>query len=45
MLIFTNYLLALTLLFFAVEVFTGLQRLFEAKRMLNKKGEDSVEEL
>jgi archaetidylinositol phosphate synthase len=36
MMIFTDYLLLLTLLFFAVELFTGLQRLFEAKRILNK---------
>jgi archaetidylinositol phosphate synthase len=36
MMIFTDYLLVLTLLFFAVELFTGLQRLFEAKRILNK---------
>jgi archaetidylinositol phosphate synthase len=44
MMIFTNYLLALTLLFFAVELFTGLQRLFEAKRMLQLKESTKIQD-
>jgi archaetidylinositol phosphate synthase len=34
MLLLPNYLLAITLLFFVVEAFTGLQRFWEAKRIL-----------
>lgn len=37
MIIFTDYLIPLTLLFFAVEVFTALQRLIEAKKLLRTK--------
>ncbi|MCA1031497.1 CDP-alcohol phosphatidyltransferase family protein [Bacillus timonensis] len=39
MMLVTNYVLFITLLFFAVEVFTGLQRFFEARRLLNERGE------
>lgn len=34
MMLFTNQLLYLTLLFFIIELFTGMQRLWEAKRIL-----------
>lgn len=34
MILFSNYLTALTLLFFAIEIFTTFQRLLEAKKLL-----------
>jgi phosphatidylglycerophosphate synthase len=38
MMLLSNYLLFFTLLFLAVEIFTGLQRMVEAKKILQNEG-------
>ncbi|MGD6793851.1 CDP-alcohol phosphatidyltransferase family protein [Metabacillus indicus] len=45
MILFTKYLIVITLLFFIIELYTALQRILEAKKILNQMGGGSREKI